>query len=189
LQPDRPGQRQRHLHGQHHATDHGHGGRHLHLDRPLQRRRQQPVGQQPTRQGRESSHRPSPPAAGSYRQPAEHPRHTRPHPRRAYGTSRAPAVAHAVLSTARRPARTTAFPYTAPFRPSYRQTDPVSGNGTYTASTTLPTTGMVAGTYTWTAHYSGDANNLSANDQGGTAEQTVVSPAQPTLVTDRKSVV
>src|SRR5262249_36636869 len=56
---------------------------------------------------------------------------------------------------------------------SYTQTDTVRGNGTYTAGDTLPTTGQVAGTYTWSAHYSGDANNVSANDQGGTAEQTI----------------
>jgi hypothetical protein len=66
---------------------------------------------------------------------------------------------------------------------TYSQTDTVTANGTYTASSPLPTAGTVAGTYTWTAHYSGDANNKVANDQGGTAEQTVVSPAQPTLVT------
>ncbi len=60
---------------------------------------------------------------------------------------------------------------------SYSHTDTVSGNGTYTASDTLPTTGVVAGTYTWTVHYGGDSNNNAASDQGGTAEQTVVSPA------------
>src|SRR5262249_11371321 len=59
----------------------------------------------------------------------------------------------------------------------------VSGNGTYTASTALPTSGAVAGTYTWTAVYGGDANNNAANDQGGAAEQTVVSVASPTLTT------
>src|SRR5262249_18778335 len=66
---------------------------------------------------------------------------------------------------------------------SYTQTDTVSGNGTYTAGDTLPTTGQVAGTYTWSAHYSGDANNVSANDQGGTAEQTIVRGATPSLIT------
>ncbi len=63
------------------------------------------------------------------------------------------------------------------------QIDPVSGNGTYMASTTLPTAGQVAGTYTWTASYGGDPNNAAANDQGGIAEQTVVSQASPTLTT------
>src|SRR5207302_6779446 len=62
-------------------------------------------------------------------------------------------------------------------------TDTVNGNGTYTASYTLPTSGTVTGTYTWSAHYSGDSNNTSVNDQGGAAEQTVVNPANPTLVT------
>jgi len=47
-----------------------------------------------------------------------------------------------------------------------------------TASDTLPTTGTVVGTYTWSATYSGDDNNASAVDQGTTAEQTVVSPAR-----------
>jgi hypothetical protein len=65
----------------------------------------------------------------------------------------------------------------------YTTSDPVSGNGTYSASFTLPTTGTVTGTYTWSAHYSGDTNNNAADDQGGAAEQTVVSPADPTLVT------
>ena len=68
---------------------------------------------------------------------------------------------------------------------SYTQSDTVTGNGngTYTASDTLPTTGTVAGHYTWTVSYVGDANNNSAVDQGGTAEQTVVSAANPTITT------
>jgi hypothetical protein len=89
----------------------------------------------------------------------------------------------AVLSGGYNETGTIVFTLTGPGGFSYTQTDTVTGNGTYTASTTLPTTGTVAGTYTWTAHYSGNANNLSANDQGGTAEQTFVSKAQPTLVT------
>src|SRR5262249_10420374 len=66
---------------------------------------------------------------------------------------------------------------------SFTQTDTVLGNGTYTAGDTLPTSGSVTGTYTWSAHYSGDANNPSANDQGGTREQTIVSAARATVVT------
>src|SRR5262249_35561936 len=66
---------------------------------------------------------------------------------------------------------------------SFTQTDPVSGNGAYTASTTLPTTGTVAGTYTWTAIYEGDANNTGAVDQGGGAEVTVATKASLSLVT------
>ena len=46
------------------------------------------------------------------------------------------------------------------------QTETVSGNGTYGASYTLPTTGTVAGTYVWTATYSGDGNNQTASDDG-----------------------
>src|SRR5207248_10453932 len=66
---------------------------------------------------------------------------------------------------------------------SYTQTDTVSGNGTYTAGDTLPTMGQVAGTYTWSAHYSGDENNSSVNDQGGTAEQPIVSADNPSVTT------
>ena len=46
-----------------------------------------------------------------------------------------------------------------------RTSDTVTGNGTYTASYTLPTTGTVAGTYTWSASYAGDGNNNTAIDQ------------------------
>jgi hypothetical protein len=65
----------------------------------------------------------------------------------------------------------------------YTTTDPVSGNGTYSASYTLPTTGTVTGTYAWTDSYSGDTNNRSASGNTGASEQTVVSPANPTLTT------
>ncbi len=85
----------------------------------------------------------------------------------------------AVLSGGYYPTGSITFTVSGPGGFSYSQTDMVSsGNSTYTASVTLPTTGTVTGTYTWTAHYSGDSNNNTANDQGGTAEQTVVSPAQ-----------
>src|SRR5436190_3492181 len=52
-------------------------------------------------------------------------------------------------------------------------------------STLFPYTTLFrsAGTYTWSAVYSGDGNNASAADQGGEEEQTVVSPASPNLVT------
>src|SRR5205823_5789134 len=67
----------------------------------------------------------------------------------------------------------------------YSTSDPLTGdgNGTYGASYTLPTTGTVAGTYTWSVSYAGDGNNNGAVDQGGAAEQTVVSPASPSIVT------
>jgi hypothetical protein len=81
------------------------------------------------------------------------------------------------------------FTLTGPGGFSYTQTDTLTGNGTYTASDTLPTTGTVAGTYTWSVTYAGDANNNSAVDQGGSAEQTVVSPASPTIVTTASSAV
>jgi uncharacterized repeat protein (TIGR01451 family) len=88
-----------------------------------------------------------------------------------------------LLSGGYYPTGSIVFTLTGPGGFSFPQTDTVIGNGTYTASTTLPTTGMVAGTYTWTAHYSGDANNNAANDQGDITERTVVSPASPTLTT------
>jgi hypothetical protein len=78
---------------------------------------------------------------------------------------------------------TITFTLSGPGGFSFRQADTVVGNGTYAASDTLPTTGTIAGTYTWSAAYSGDANNNSAHDQGGTAEQMIVSAAAPSLVT------
>jgi hypothetical protein len=81
------------------------------------------------------------------------------------------------------PTGTIVFTLTGPGGFIYTQTDTVSGNGTSTASTTPPISGPVAGTYTWTAHYGGDSNNVVANDQGGIAEKTVVSMASPTLTT------
>ncbi len=58
-----------------------------------------------------------------------------------------------------------------------------TGNGTYGASYTLPSTGTVAGTYTWSVSYVGDGNNCKSVDQGGATEQTVVSKANPSIVT------
>ncbi len=89
----------------------------------------------------------------------------------------------AFLSGGHSPTGNIVFTLTGPGGFSQTRTDTVNGNGTYTASAALPTTGTVAGTYTWTARYSGDANNAAANDQRSIAEQTVVSPARPTLVT------
>jgi hypothetical protein len=64
------------------------------------------------------------------------------------------------------------------------ETVTVNGNGVYTVPTgyTLPMSGGVTGTYQWLASYSGDTNNNGAVDQGGAAEQQVVDPASPTLV-------
>jgi uncharacterized repeat protein (TIGR01451 family) len=81
------------------------------------------------------------------------------------------------------PTGTIVFTLTGPGGFSFTEDATVDGNGTYTASTTLPATGTVAGLYTWTAHYGGDVNNNEAIDQGGPTEQTVVSPASPALVT------
>src|SRR5262249_23286438 len=89
----------------------------------------------------------------------------------------------ALLSGGYSPGGSIVFTLSGPGGFTYTQTDTVSGNGTYSASATLPAAGAVAGTYTWTARYTGDPNNLSASDQGGTAEQTPVSAAQPTLPT------
>ena len=66
---------------------------------------------------------------------------------------------------------------------TYTHSDALTGNGTYTASQVLPTTGTVAGTWTWHVSYASDANNNGAVDQGGTAEQTVVSRASPSIAT------
>jgi hypothetical protein len=83
------------------------------------------------------------------------------------------------------------FTLTGPTGVIYTNDVAVHGNKTYystdagttTGSATLPTTGTVAGTYTWSVSYNGDSNNKAAVDQGGTAEQTVVSPASPTIST------
>jgi hypothetical protein len=47
----------------------------------------------------------------------------------------------------------------------------------------LPSSGTVTGTYQWHAVYSGDSNNNSANDQGGSSEQATVLPAHPSILT------
>jgi hypothetical protein len=65
------------------------------------------------------------------------------------------------------------------------ETATVSGDGTYTTPTgyTLPTDSTVTGTYQWDASYSGDDNNLPANDNNDGNEQVVVSSAGPTIST------
>jgi hypothetical protein len=54
----------------------------------------------------------------------------------------------------------------------------VSGNGPYTtAGYTLPTTGILTGTYQWDASYNGDTVNNGVSDNNATGEQvTVASP-------------
>src|SRR5262249_8726442 len=75
----------------------------------------------------------------------------------------------AVLSGAFNPTGSIVFTLTGPGGAViYTQTDTVDGNRSYTAtSTPLPTTGLVAGLYTWTAVYEGDGNNDAVADQGG----------------------
>src|SRR5262249_49398280 len=99
------------------------------------------------------------------------------------GTTAPTLTDSAVLSGGFFETGTITFTLTGPGGFSYTQTDTVSGNGTYTARATLPTAGLLPGTYTWSAHYSGDGNNQNASEEGGTAEQTIVSAAHPTLVT------
>jgi hypothetical protein len=49
----------------------------------------------------------------------------------------------------------------------------VNGDGSYSDSYTLPTTGAVAGTYEWSATYSGDANNNPATEPNLAGSGTV----------------
>lgn len=61
----------------------------------------------------------------------------------------------------------------------------VSGDGTYSSPSFTPT---AAGTYQWVASYSGDANNNPvASACGDTNEQSVVSPASPSIATTASS--
>jgi hypothetical protein len=90
----------------------------------------------------------------------------------------------AVLSGGNSETGSITFRLTAPDGVTVLDTETVAvdGDGNYTTPNgyTLPATGDIAGTYTWTASYSGDPNNLPANDQGGRDEQTVVSQADTT---------
>jgi autotransporter-associated beta strand protein len=74
----------------------------------------------------------------------------------------------ATLSGGFSPTGSIVFTLTGPGGFLYTQTDAVSGNGTYTAAATLPTIGTVAGTYSWTAHYTGDGNNEVADASADT---------------------
>jgi hypothetical protein len=89
----------------------------------------------------------------------------------------------AVLAGGFNPTGTLVFTLKGPAGFSFTQTETIAGNDTYSVSTTLPTGSTVAGTYTWSVTYSGDAKNLSARDQGGAQEQTIISRAQPVLLT------
>src|SRR5262249_40715365 len=78
---------------------------------------------------------------------------------------------------------TITFTLTGPGGFHYTQTDTVSGNGTYTAGTTLPTSGTVAGKIGRASRREGRENTLRADEQGRTEEQRVVRAAQLSLVT------
>jgi hypothetical protein len=88
----------------------------------------------------------------------------------------------AILSGGVNPGGTITFMLTTGGPPIDTETVTVNGDGTYTTPTgfTLPTTGTVVGTYSWTVSYSGDPDN-----SGVTAlpEPTVVSAASPGLDT------
>jgi uncharacterized repeat protein (TIGR01451 family) len=67
----------------------------------------------------------------------------------------------------------------------HTETVTVSGNGEYTTPTgfPLPNSATGAGTYQWTASYSGDGNNTAVSDSDPAVEQTTVVAASPELVT------
>src|SRR5262249_49235384 len=90
------------------------------------------------------------------------------------GTGASTLIDSAVLSGGILETGTITFTLTGPKGFSFTHTESVNGNGTYTAGDTLPTTGMVAGTYTWSAHYSGDANNASASALSVTQTESIV---------------
>jgi YVTN family beta-propeller protein len=65
--------------------------------------------------------------------------------------------------------------------PAFTDTKTVSGNASYDSSNFTPT---AAGTYRWTASYSGDANNDGAtSDCNASDESTTVAKASPTIST------
>jgi hypothetical protein len=67
----------------------------------------------------------------------------------------------AILSGGFFPTGDIVFTLTGPGGFSFTETETASGNGTYTADTTLPTFGPVDSTYVWAVSYSGDGNNVS----------------------------
>jgi len=92
----------------------------------------------------------------------------------------------ATLSGGVDPTGTIAFTLTSSGSRVDAQIVTLNGNGNYTTPTgfTLPTTGTVIGTYTWTASYSGDLNNNPVGDNSSPGdEQVTVYPASPSLGT------
>jgi hypothetical protein len=65
----------------------------------------------------------------------------------------------ATLSGGYFPTGAIVFTLTGPGGFVFTETNAVAGNGTYTASTLLPTAGIEAGTYVWAVDYLGDGNN------------------------------
>src|SRR5262249_40328714 len=61
----------------------------------------------------------------------------------------------------------------------------VNADGNYAtpAGYTLPSTGSVTGTYQWNASYTGDTYNIPTSENNNANERTVVSPANPSIVT------
>ena len=171
----KPVSRQR---GLHLGRLHPHGRRHLPLDRQLRRgRQQQPHGQrlqrgqrvEPREGGPDARHDPQP-GHGHGRRRAQRHGGARRRDGQPDGHDRLPPV----RPRRRRP---------APAPPVFTQTVPVSGNGTY--STGTPPVGHAttqAGTYHWTADYSGDPNNDPAASPC-VAEAVVVAAADAALGT------
>ncbi len=65
--------------------------------------------------------------------------------------------------------------------PGATQSDPVTGNGSYSASYTLPNSSAAAGTYVWTANYSVNGHPVATDD--GANETTLVSLPMPAINT------
>ncbi|HVB95927.1 MAG TPA: pentapeptide repeat-containing protein [Nitrososphaerales archaeon] len=102
------------------------------------------------------------------------------------GSSSAPTISDtATLAGGYHPTGKITFTLTFNGATVHVETVPVNGNGLYPTSAgyTLPTTGIVAGTYQWSAAYSGDSNNAQVSDNGSPTEQVTVTPASPTLTT------
>jgi hypothetical protein len=103
------------------------------------------------------------------------------------GTSAVTLTDAAVLSAGNNPTGTITFTLfvNGGIVPVDTETVNVLGNGTYTTPNgfTLPTSGVVTGTYQWNASYSGDSNNNAVSDNGNTNEQVTVSPASPAITT------
>ncbi|MFN2608074.1 MAG: Ig-like domain repeat protein [Acidimicrobiales bacterium] len=70
--------------------------------------------------------------------------------------------------------------------PAFTTTGTVNGNGAYDSA---PFTTTVAGTYQWTAAYSGDANNSAATSACNAPNESVVVKATPTLTTSASGTV